>query len=98
MTLLRTYLCRYRKTHALSQEQMAHRAGLSVPTYRRLEAFPRPDAPTPVASSPTLRTFAHVLRAIGAEAEFLAALDVALSDARHVTTNRTELAPDWSSL
>lgn len=81
MFVLRTFLYTYRNEHGLSQEDVAHRAGLSLPTYRRLEAFPRRDEPTPAGPAPNLRTVVQVLRAIGAEAEFLAALEAALSEA-----------------
>lgn len=85
MRVLRTFLCTYRNEHALSQEEVAHRAGVSLPTYRRLEAFPARGEIVPM-TAPTLRTVVQVLRAIEAEAEFLVALEAALSDALRKTT------------
>lgn len=79
MAVLRSFLSEYRASKGFSQEQVAHRAGLSLPTYRRLEAFRSPEGPT-AGSLPTLRTVVQVLRALDAEEDFLAALDVALTD------------------
>lgn len=75
IAVLRTFLCRYRNWRGLSQEEVANRAGLAVPTYRRLESFSIGEQ----APAPTLRTVVQVLRAVGAEEDFLAALDRALT-------------------
>jgi transcriptional regulator with XRE-family HTH domain len=79
MVVLRTFLCGYRNAHALSQEEVAHRAGVALPTYRRLEAFPIRNETAPRVAAPTLRTVVQVLRAIDVEDEFLTALDESLS-------------------
>lgn len=71
MEVLRDVLTRGRLSVGLSQEEVAHLAGISLPTYRRLESFR--DAGDEGAT-PTLRTIVRALRALDAGKDFVAAL------------------------
>lgn len=76
MRVFSRQLSALRIAEGLSQEEIAHRAGIAVPTYRRLETFPR-DGVSP--SNPCLGTIMRALRACGLEDEVVTALAEILS-------------------
>lgn len=76
MLELSRYLSALRRVKGLSQEEAAHRAGVAVPTYQRLESFSRAGSG---ASNPQIGTVMRALRAHGVDGKVVTAISQTLS-------------------
>lgn len=78
MHMLCIRLSTLRRALGLSQEAVALRAEISVPTYRRLEQFSHPSR---AISTPSVATLVRVLRALDVDQVAFAALERSLAEA-----------------
>jgi len=76
MLVLSRQLSALRLAQHLSQEEVAHRAGISVPTYRRLEQFSHGNETGP---NPHIGTVMRALRVLRADDVVVRAVEDALA-------------------
>jgi len=90
MLELSRYLSALRRVKGLSQEEVAHLAGIAVPTYQRLESFSRAGSG---ASNPQIGTIMQALRAHGADQKVVSAIHQTLLD--HLKAEPLSVCDDW---